>query len=231
MSKTRLHSEQIYQAMVDDEAFALLPTLLAESVGARSCVIHWRDARHQAEIMAHSPYFSPEQMLNYAENFVEHDEWSNCGQQRDVRQPHLEHQGNGRPPQPMKTGIFYNEWIRAMGDDTFHCIGTVMETERGLGLIGLHRGKSQADFDQECVKELNRNIVHLRRMMTVRARLATDNMRVRGLVALLDANPGPMLAVTARGRIVHANAAALNLLEAGSDDPRTGRLSSRRGAV
>lgn len=211
MSKTRLHSEQIYQAMVDDEAFALLPTLLAQSVGARSCVIHWRDSRHQAEIMAHSPYFSPEQMLNYSENFVEHDEWSNCGQQRD----YVNRIWNTKQmvtPAAYEKGVFYNEWIRAMGDDTYHCIGTVMETERGLGLIGLHRGKSQADFDQDSVKELNRNIVHLRRMMTVRARLATDNMRVRGLVALLDANPGPMLAVTSRGRIVHANAAALNLL-------------------
>ena len=35
MTNGRLHSEQIYQAMVDDEAFAELPSLLARSVGAR----------------------------------------------------------------------------------------------------------------------------------------------------------------------------------------------------
>lgn len=212
MSKTRLHSEQIYQAMVDDEAFAALPTLLAQSVGARSCVIHWRDSRQQAEIMGHSPYFSAEQMLNYAENFVEHDEWSNCGRQSGF----INRIWNTKQivsPDHYEKSIFYNEWIRAMGDDTFHCIGTVMETGRGIGLIGLHRGKSQADFDDSSMKELNRNIVHLRRMMTVRARLATDNLRLRGLVALLDANSGPMLAVTPRGRIVHANAAAVRLIE------------------
>ncbi len=40
MTKPRLHSEQIYQAMVDDEAFANLPTILAQSV--------WRTImRHQ----------------------------------------------------------------------------------------------------------------------------------------------------------------------------------------
>jgi len=212
MTKLRLRSEQIYQAMVDDEAFANLPTILAESVGARSCVIHWRDTQQNAEIMAHSPYFSPAQMLDYAENFVEHDEWSNCGKER----PFVNRIWNTKEmvaPADYESSIFYNEWICAMGDDTFHCIGTVMETERGLGLIGLHRGKSQADFDDEAIKGLNRNIVHLRRMLTVRARLATYSTRTRGLMALLDSNPAPMLAVTARGRIVHANAAAEALLE------------------
>jgi len=34
MIKVRLHSEQINHAMVDDEAFANLPTILAQSVGA-----------------------------------------------------------------------------------------------------------------------------------------------------------------------------------------------------
>ena len=68
--------------MVDDEAFAELPMLLAQSVGARSCVIHWRDDQHQAEIMSHSKHFTDAQMLNYAENFVEHDEWSNRATER-----------------------------------------------------------------------------------------------------------------------------------------------------
>lgn len=214
MTKTRLHSEQIYQAMVDDEAFANLPTILANSVGARSCVIHWRDTQQPAEIMAHSAYFSPEQMLNYAENFVEHDDWSNCGQQR----AYVNRIWNTKEmvaPTHYEGSVFYNEWIRAMGDDTFHCIGTVMETDRGLGLIGLHRGKSQTDFDDEAIRGLNRNIVHLRRMLTVRARLTTDSTRIRGLVALLDSTPGPMLAVTARGKIVYANAAAAALIEQG----------------
>lgn len=213
MGKARLHSAQIYQAMVDDEAFALLPALLAESVGARSCVIHWRDVEHHAEVMAHSDYYSPDQMLNYAENFVEHDEWSRGGQQRRF----INRVWNTKEvvaPGVYEGSIFYNEWIRAMGDDTFHCIGSVMETDRGLGLIGLHRGKSQADFDQQSITELNRNILHLRRMLTVRARLATDSTRLHGVMALLDKNPSPMLAVTPRGRIVHANAAAEALLQA-----------------
>ena len=214
MSSGVLRPEQIYQAMVDDEVFAQIPTLLAQAVGARSCVIHWRDSHDHAEIMAHSPYFSGEQMQNYAENFVEHDEWSNCGRER----PFLNRIWNTKEivaPDHYEGSVFYNEWIRAMGDDTFHCIGTVMETGRGLGLIGLHRGKSQSDFDGDSINALNRNIVHLRRMLTVRARLVSDSGKIRGLMALLDSAPGATLAVNARGRIVHANAAAAVLIESG----------------
>ena len=139
--------------------------------------------------MAHSPYFTPAQMLDYAEKFVEHDQWSIGGKEK----PFINCVWNTKEvvsPTDYENSIFYNEWIRAMGDDTFHCIGTVMETGRGFGMIGLHRGKSQIDFDADAIKGLNRNIVHLRRMMSVRARLASDTTRIRGLVALVDTSSG-----------------------------------------
>lgn len=214
MPNTRLHSEQIYQAMVDDAAFADLPSLLARSVGARSCVIHWRDSGHQAEILSHSQYFTDQHMLNYANNFVEHDLWTNRANEPGF----VNRVSNAEELVPQADyghSIFYNEWIRAMGDDTFHCMGTVMETERGLGIIGLHRGKTQVNFSADSIKNLNRNIVHLRRMLTVRARMVNDSTKIRDLTALLDCNPEPMMAITAGARIVHANAAAEALFVAG----------------
>lgn len=210
-----LRAEQIYQAMVDDEAFDQLPAMLAQSVGARSCVIHWRDSHEQAEILSHSRYFSDEHMLDYATNFTEHDDWTNRAKERTF----VNRVWNAEelvPAADYARGVFYNEWIGAMGDDTFHCMGTVMETDRGLGIIGLHRGRSQANFDPDSIKALNRNIVHLRRMLTVRARLVSDSTRIRGLVALLDSQPGTMLAVNGRGRIAHANPAAVALIERGT---------------
>lgn len=201
--------------MVDDAAFAELPMLLAQSVGARSCTIHWRDAQEQAEILSHSHYFTDAQMLDYAENFTTHDEWTNRAKERQF----VNRVWNAEElvaPSDYERGIFYNDWISAMGDDTFHCMGTVMETDRGFGIIGLHRGRSQAGFDADSIKALNRNIVHLRRMLTVRARLVSDSTRIRGLMALLDTASGAMLAVNNRGRIVHANAAASAILETGA---------------
>lgn len=215
MGASRLRNEQIYQAMVDDEAFAELPSLLAASLGARSCTIHWRDTDDQAEILSHSRYFSDSDMANYAQNFTAHDDWTNQANTPEfinrvwnaeqlVSSSHYE------------SGVFYNEWIRDMGDDTFHCMGTVMETGRGLGIIGVHRGRTQATFDPDTVRRLERQIVHLRRMLTVRTRLVRETQRSRDLAALLDTNPTPMLAVNAKRKLVHANAAGLALLDGGA---------------
>jgi len=214
MISVRLRSEQIYQAMVDDEAFADLPTILANSVGARSCVIHWRDTLQQAEILSHSQYFSDSHMLDYAANFAEHDEWTNRAKER-LNVNRVWNCEELVAPADYQRSIFYNDWIRTMGDDTFHCMGSVMETDRGLGIIGLHRGKGQKHFERNSMKALNRNMIHLRRMLTVRARLTRDSTRIRGLMALLDSNPAPILAITAGRRIVHVNFAADALIEAG----------------
>jgi DNA-binding CsgD family transcriptional regulator len=53
-------------------------------------------------------------------------------------------------------------------------------------------------------------------MLTVRARLFKDSSRIRDLMAMLDCNPAPMMAVNAQGRLVHANAAAEALFAEGS---------------
>ena len=36
-----LRREEIIEAVFDEEAFARLPALLADSVGARSTILHW----------------------------------------------------------------------------------------------------------------------------------------------------------------------------------------------
>lgn len=214
MGSVKLRSEQIYEAMVDDEAFANLPGVVAAAVGARSCTIHWRDADDQAEILSHSRYFSDAQMLSYAEQFTPHDHWTN----RASSPAFLNQVWDAEqlvPSSEYDRSVFYNEWIRAMGDDTFHCVGSVMQTGRGLGIIGLHRGRGQGSFDYEAIRAVKRNITHLRRMLTVRARLVRDSTRLRDLAALLDCNPDPMFAVKAGRRLVHVNAAGQALLAAG----------------
>lgn len=214
MGQPGLRSEQIYEAIADDAAFAALPALLAQWLGARSCTIHWRDAGDNAEVLAHSRYFSDAQMLHYAEHFTAHDDWTNRAREGAF----VNRVWNAEelvPRGQYEGGVFFNEWIRGMGDDTVHCMGSVMESGRGLGIVGLHRGRTQATFDDEAIRALKRNIVHLRRMMTVRARLARESGRSRDLAALLDCNAAPMFAVDARRRLVHANAAGEQLLQKG----------------
>lgn len=214
----------IYEAALDDQLFAELPVIIAQSLDARSCVVHWRDDQGAAEISAHSGYFSDEQMANYAINFAEHDLWTEAGMRtgyinRAWRTSDLvaEHD--------YSSSIFYNDWIRGMGDDTFYCCGSVMRTAQGDGCVGLHRGRGQKDFSEAAMADLDSNIDHLRRMFAIRSRIADQAGQRDSLQALFSV--GLYAAITARadGRITMANQAADALL-------RGGRLvRSRHGRI
>lgn len=73
---SQLRSEQIYDAILDEEGFANLPVQMAEAYGARSCVLHWRYTNGAAEVMAHSRYYTDDQLATYANNFTGVDLWT-----------------------------------------------------------------------------------------------------------------------------------------------------------
>jgi len=200
----KLTPDVIYDAAIDDALFAELPGRLAAAFQARSCVLHWRDQSGAAEISTHSGYFSDADMANYAENFVEHDLWTDAG----MRQGFVNKAWRVSdlvPATSYERSIFYNEWIRSMGDDTFHCCGSVMQTPHGAGIIGLHRGKGQTDFSNAVLADLNRNVAHLRRMFAIRARLEHVTARQDLLGAVFSAGHEAAFAVSFNGRILMAN--------------------------
>jgi DNA-binding CsgD family transcriptional regulator len=209
--KVKLTPSLIYEAALDDELFAQLPSMIAEATGARSCVLHWRDQQGAAEISTHSGYFTDEHMANYAQNFVSHDLWTDAGMghgivNRAVSTTDLV------PAADYERSVFYNEWIRAMGDDTFYCCGSVMRTVHGFGIIGLHRGKTQADFSPAVIRELNGHVDHLRRMFAIRARYSNLSRRHDLLDSIFASGQHPALIVGPGGRILRANEAGDLLL-------------------
>jgi DNA-binding CsgD family transcriptional regulator/PAS domain-containing protein len=211
----KLTTHLIYEAAVDDQLFAELPTLLAREMDARSCVLHWRDAATgAADIAAHSGHFSDQQMLNYAENFVAHDLWTEAGM-RQGRTNRAWKTTDLVPTEEYEKSVFYNEWIRAMGDDTYYCAGSVMETFHGQGIIGLHRGRSQKDFAGAALEKLDDHVEHLRRMFGIRARISHLTKRANLLEALFESASGASLLVSSEGRVVAANTSAEALLISG----------------
>jgi DNA-binding CsgD family transcriptional regulator len=210
----KLTSDQIYEAALDDQLFEELPSIVAESLGARSCVLHWRHHNGASEISTHSGYFPDSEMANYASNFAGHDIWTEAG----MRQEFVNRAWNTTdivPTGDYERSIFYNEWIRAMGDDTFYCCGSVMQTVHGHGIIGLHRGKTQRNFSQSGLRQLNHHVNHLRRMFAIRGRIAHSEERRDVLNDIFEADRQPALMLSTAGRLVMANAAGDASLRAG----------------
>lgn len=207
----RVRSEEIYEAMLDDDAFTNLPTVMAEAYGARSCVLHWWGSEGSAQVMAHNGYYPDEEMANYAENYTDTDLWSLEGL-RPERVNQVWNCDELVSPAAYEKSAFYNEWIRGMGDDTFHCLGTAVKTRWGFGFVGLHRGRSQGTFTAEKVRAMQRDIVHLRRMMSIRAKLTAGLERATRAEAVCDGVGEALITVTDAGQIIRANTSADRLL-------------------
>jgi DNA-binding CsgD family transcriptional regulator len=210
----KLTPDLIYEATLDDDLFAELPSIVAAAMGARSCVLHWRDQNGAAEISTHSGYFSDAQMADYANNFASHDLWTDAGM-RQGRVNRAWRTSDLVPTSDYERSVFYNEWIRAMGDDTLFCCGSVMRTPHGDGIVGLHRGKGQPDFSDRVLHDLNRDVGHLRRMFAIRGKIAMLSQRNDLLSAIFSSDREATFAINRSGRILLANGAADAMLQAG----------------
>lgn len=202
--------EEIYDAAVDDDAFGQLASRLAEAVGARSGVLHWRYPRDGTEEISYSGYFSDTQMASFERDFADCDLWSAM-----IRRPaHANRAWNCEElvtPELYERSRIYNEWIRPMGDDTFRCLGASIRTPSGIGEIGFHRAKSQPTFDDETVRAVNAVLVHLERMIAIRSKL---NAAARTNAAL-DVTAQAVFTLGPQGRVLHYNAAADAMLGRG----------------
>ncbi|MGZ2411750.1 DNA-binding CsgD family transcriptional regulator [Sphingomonas sp. F9_3S_D5_B_2] len=208
-----LSSDEIYEAALDDDLFNSLPSRIAASVDARSCVLHWRHNDGAAEISTHSGYFSDAQMANYAANFVDHDLWTHAGM-RDERLNRAFKTTHLVSPTQYERSVFYNEWIRQMGDDTFYCCGSVMQTTHGFGIIGLHRGRMQGDFSADALDHLNHHVGHLRRMFAIRGRISSLTERRNLLGEVFESGQDAAFVVSSTSMLLMANAAGEALLRA-----------------
>ena len=219
-----LTADLIYEAALDDQLFAELPSIVARALEARSCVLHWRDQSGAAEIFTHSGYFSDDHMADYAANFAVHDLWTEAGM-RDGRVNRAWNTSELVAEGEYQRSIFYNEWIRGMGDDTFYCCGSVMRTVHGDGIIGLHRGRSQADFSPQALRQLNRHVDHLRRMLAIRGQMSSLTKQRDLARDIWDSARSAALVIGSGSRVMMGNSAGDALL-------RSGRfLRSRNGCV
>lgn len=211
MPAVRLQPQQLYDAVLDDDLFASLPQLIAEVFKARSCVLHWRSTGGQAGILSHSGYFSDAQMRNYADNFVPYDLWT-MSATTATRVNKAWDAEEFVPSSEYQRSVFYNEWIRGMGDDTFHCIGSVMQTRWGYGIVGMHRGRTQENFEPERVKALSEDVVHLRRMLAFRGRLKDAERQSIRLAGALNTLGNAIFILSPQGQLLYANSSGEELL-------------------
>lgn len=224
-----LRVEEIFDAATDDAQFDMLSTKLAAVLGARSGVIHWRLHEDEAEQeVSYSGHFSSEDMAKFEGDFTRDDIWADA-----VNAPHALNRvwrlQDLVPPAKYERSRIYNEWIRSIGDDTMHALGTVIHTPEFRVELGFHRGRSQPEFDAETVAQLSHYLPSIRRMILIRQRLRAER---RGAASVaLDQIAHACFTLSPKGRVLHMNRKAEAMVRGGEVlKVRHGQLHARAAA-
>lgn len=206
-----IRTEEIYDAATDDAVFDGLASRLAIALQARSAVLHWGHSANGVEEISYSGYFSDPQMINYDLHFQDEDLWADAmdlpaSANRAWNCEELV------PTSTYEQSRIYNEWIRPMGDDTFHCLGGVIRHREVHGKIGLHRGRTQKSFTSAEVRSLQDCIGHIGKMVSIRSKLDRARHHGRTLHATLDLVAHAIFILRPSGDLMDCNRAAEAML-------------------
>jgi DNA-binding CsgD family transcriptional regulator len=119
----------------------------------------------------------------------------------------------------------YNDLIRPIRDETFHCMGFSLPAPWGFSLAAVHRSRSQGAFDSEDEAALRPALTHVGRVLRIRGELQAARRETGMAKAALDSLALAMLTVDPQGRLLSYNAAAEAVLRRGNG------LVVRRGAL
>lgn len=214
MPTTQIRAEEIYDAICDDDSFAQLPGRLAEGLYGRSVLIHCHYDNGAADVLAHSDYFSDEQLQDYSLSFAALDPWAEATARHRCANVAINLQ-DYVPQAAYERSAFYNEYVRAIGDDTFHCMGVHIQRAWGAGMLAVQRGKTQRPFAGAELALLGEVALHIRHLLSIRGKLSALRRHTTGLEAMLDQLSQPMLLVESDGDVRFANTAAVDLLTRG----------------
>lgn len=206
----------IYDALDDDAIFSTLPDVISKEIGARSCTlqIHAPDGAITQQLIN---YFPPEMGEYYLENgFDKVDAWADVMTPVSLSTGRACRSSDMIKPQEFLGSRMFNDFIRLFGDDSLWCAGTMGRLRDGsLFLLGGHRGKGDADFEDSALARIDLLAPHYRRMISARARLTAIEQEAAIAKCGLHAVGTAMLFLDENGRICFMNEAATSFAETG----------------
>lgn len=206
--------DHIYEAVTDDEAFRLLPAAIADTLGARSCsMLAYDPTRQITEFMAN--HFSAE-MYRFQQDpeVAAIDVWTELGARSD-RLGRVTNCADFWDTATFRRTPYFNECIRAFGDDSVQAMGGVIRGVDGFLAFAVHSGQATRPFVRAQERDLGGLMPHVFRMMDLRARLDGARLATDLLQRALDEMPGAVFGLDADQRIKAVNRRGQMMILAG----------------
>jgi DNA-binding CsgD family transcriptional regulator len=203
----------LYEAIVDDGAFASLPELIADIVGGRSCVIHRFDPAMNL-IGFQKSYFTDDLIMDLGAAHPDGlDIWTGTGFACGLR----------NQPVPLTSLIseeefqrsaLWNEVFRANGDDTGQSLGQIQTVGDEMICLSVHRPKTEQAFGRAECERLDAVSADLHRIFRARFVIADHDRKVDRLNRLLEGSGSNVMLVGPGLTLIEASPAAAAMLSA-----------------
>ncbi|MBN9507050.1 MAG: hypothetical protein J0I69_13600 [Altererythrobacter sp.] len=204
----------LYEAIGDDEAYAQLPAMAAELIGARSGNIqHMTRAGSIAD--QHFSYFDSTMVHDYAARFSgELDIWTQAGLASGIVNRAIP-VDSLVSEEAFRASPMWNDFFRFHGDDTGHSIGLVHRFDGTTMATSFHRAWSAGPFSRLEAARLDAISTDLHRIYRARDLIGGHAEKSARLAGMLDAHQDCVLLVDAKLRLVEASPSAMQVLLAG----------------
>lgn len=204
----------LYEAIEDDEAYARLPAIVAEIVGARSGQIQHIDRSGVVSVQNFS-YYDSAIIDDYAARFIgELDIWTQTGLASGIRNRAI-CLDDLVPEDAFRESSIWNDFFRFHGDDTGHSLGMIHELDGTLMASSFQRAWSAGSFSRAEAARLDRIGTDLHRIYRAREVMRDYAEQSTRLADMLDAHQDFVFLVDVSSRLVEASPAVMQVLQAG----------------
>ncbi len=204
----------LYEAIGDDEAYARLPAMVAQIVGARSGHIQRIDRSGITSVQNFS-YYDSAIIDDYAARFSGAlDIWTQAGLASGIRNRAVS-LGDLVSEDSFRASPMWNDFFRFHGDDTGHSLGMIHELDGTIMASSFHRAWSAGAFSQAEAARLDRISTDLHRIYRAREAMRGYAEQSARLADMLDAHQDFVFLVDVTTRLVEASPAAMQVLQTG----------------
>lgn len=206
---TRLIS-RIYDAALDTALWPDVLATVAHFVGGQATGLLAKDTMNKCVAAHHHAGVDPHYLRLYRDTYSSFGPIATslcCDVEQVVSIPELV------PYEDYCRGRFYQEWARPQGWIDI-AIAVLEKSAAGCSCLSVVRHESSGMVDSEMRRRIALVTPHLRRAMLVNRDIEFKRAEAKTLTNVLDALAVGLLLIDSNGRIVHANAAAEEILNA-----------------
>lgn len=192
-----------YDAALDERLWGGLAGEIASTFEASSVGVRLRSSRTgKGPLLTSTDNLLASNAQEYTSHYWREDKWAIRGAELGISKVHISKELIS--DEELERSEWYCDWVRK--GNIFYVMGVVLPVGGGdLVTIGIHRARSEGDFEKQDKRPFYRFLPHLKRALQLRRRLFADSIERDATSDALDRTGVATIVVAEDGLVLYAN--------------------------